>query len=114
MIRRPPRSTLFPYTTLFRSDRDGAGRAGVGDYLPESKVRCGEGPLDHVPVAVFQLSWHDVILLRIKASEKEGVAATLGTLAGQGGGGKRAAPCAAIEKGPPLRRAALTQPDRPG
>src|SRR3712207_7589321 len=24
MIRRPPRSTLFPYTTLFRSDR-GAG-----------------------------------------------------------------------------------------
>src|SRR3712207_7013734 len=27
MIRRPPRSTLFPYTTLFRSSRgDGAGR----------------------------------------------------------------------------------------
>src|SRR3712207_8672217 len=24
MIRRPPRSTLFPYTTLFRSGRDGA------------------------------------------------------------------------------------------
>src|SRR2546422_5772038 len=23
MIRRPPRSTLFPYTTLFRSQRDG-------------------------------------------------------------------------------------------
>src|SRR3989454_4029270 len=23
MIRRPPRSTLFPYTTLFRSPRDG-------------------------------------------------------------------------------------------
>src|SRR2546426_7974374 len=34
MIRRPPRSTLFPYTTLFRSrspgftGNDGAGRAG--------------------------------------------------------------------------------------
>src|SRR3712207_7811315 len=31
MIRRPPRSTLFPYTTLFRSRRthgDGARRAG--------------------------------------------------------------------------------------
>src|SRR2546427_4291436 len=28
MIRRPPRSTLFPYTTLFRSARAGAaGRA---------------------------------------------------------------------------------------
>src|SRR3712207_8827183 len=28
MIRRPPRSTLFPYTTLFRSDPVGVG-AGV-------------------------------------------------------------------------------------
>src|SRR5688572_32502027 len=27
MIRRPPRSTLFPYTTLFRS---GLGGAGIG------------------------------------------------------------------------------------
>src|SRR5258708_8404421 len=26
MIRRPPRSTLFPYTTLFRSSVPGAGR----------------------------------------------------------------------------------------
>src|SRR3712207_9183497 len=26
MIRRPPRSTLFPYTTLFRSDRVAQGR----------------------------------------------------------------------------------------
>src|SRR5258708_30314097 len=25
MIRRPPRSTLFPYTTLFRSNATGAG-----------------------------------------------------------------------------------------
>src|SRR5256885_10959452 len=25
MIRRPPRSTLFPYTTLFRSDRNRHG-----------------------------------------------------------------------------------------
>src|SRR3989475_9183793 len=34
MIRRPPRSTLFPYTTLFRSrlpDRDG----DVGEERPE-------------------------------------------------------------------------------
>src|SRR2546430_13746173 len=27
MIRRPPRSTLFPYTTLFRSPRPNAGAA---------------------------------------------------------------------------------------
>src|SRR5688572_32340758 len=30
MIRRPPRSTLFPYTTLFRSSRHRAGRNFVG------------------------------------------------------------------------------------
>src|SRR3712207_7771200 len=28
MIRRPPRSTLFPYTTLFRSAAEPAGRVG--------------------------------------------------------------------------------------
>src|SRR3712207_8517394 len=28
MIRRPPRSTLFPYTTLFRSALGGFSRAG--------------------------------------------------------------------------------------
>src|SRR3712207_7375338 len=31
MIRRPPRSTLFPYTTLFRSE-GGGGNADVLDY----------------------------------------------------------------------------------
>src|SRR3712207_6865572 len=29
MIRRPPRSTLFPYTTLFRSRRGGVRRRGL-------------------------------------------------------------------------------------
>src|SRR2546430_12242682 len=36
MIRRPPRSTLFPYTTLFRSDpRNGRERRRIAE-------RCGE------------------------------------------------------------------------
>src|SRR5947209_16619221 len=30
MIRRPPRSTLFPYTTLFRSQRRIVGQHGDG------------------------------------------------------------------------------------
>src|SRR3712207_8507094 len=34
MIRRPPRSTLFPYTTLFRSDRRGRRGASGGDPAP--------------------------------------------------------------------------------
>src|SRR3712207_7159996 len=29
MIRRPPRSTLFPYTTLFRSAGDGSLRSAI-------------------------------------------------------------------------------------
>src|SRR2546430_7690873 len=34
MIRRPPRSTLFPYTTLFRSDSlDVFGVHGVGGII---------------------------------------------------------------------------------
>src|SRR5258708_29642354 len=35
MIRRPPRSTLFPYTTLFRSGQPVVGQVlgGVGDVL---------------------------------------------------------------------------------
>src|SRR5438034_8663365 len=31
MIRRPPRSTLFPYTTLFRSHGADGGAGGAGD-----------------------------------------------------------------------------------
>src|SRR5256885_8773955 len=33
MIRRPPRSTLFPYTTLFRSDRYVVGDGGFNDLF---------------------------------------------------------------------------------
>src|SRR2546422_222539 len=33
MIRRPPRSTLFPYTTLFRSRLDGAGQLPLAEAV---------------------------------------------------------------------------------
>src|SRR3712207_8778051 len=33
MIRRPPRSTLFPYTTLFRSDEGAVEERRVGQGL---------------------------------------------------------------------------------
>src|SRR3712207_8913582 len=32
MIRRPPRSTLFPYTTLFRSGDEGGVEGSPGGY----------------------------------------------------------------------------------
>src|SRR2546427_5405937 len=57
MIRRPPRSTLFPYTTLFRSGRDAdeiaeCAPAEAGRGRPEQHFfKCGaadNGPLDDV------------------------------------------------------------------
>src|SRR3712207_7118343 len=66
MIRRPPRSTLFPYTTLFRSVAGGpVGRADVqhavdqlhvdarvraadGAELVGERLGVGRGPADHL------------------------------------------------------------------
>src|SRR3712207_8484983 len=42
MIRRPPRSTLFPYTTLFRSDGEGDACDGDddGDGVADGTDNC--------------------------------------------------------------------------
>src|SRR2546426_9308234 len=42
MIRRPPRSTLFPYTTLFRSHPQGARVADIGGMEIERGVVRGD------------------------------------------------------------------------
>src|SRR3712207_7649371 len=47
MIRRPPRSTLFPYTTLFRSDRDLLDRR----LAPEPRRELALGSVD-LPLAL--------------------------------------------------------------
>src|SRR3989449_5775695 len=46
MIRRPPRSTLFPYTTLFRSVSDLASRAAPIARRTAQAARAAEGDLD--------------------------------------------------------------------
>src|SRR3712207_8272867 len=43
MIRRPPRSTLFPYTTLFRSDRARGLVPGLGDGHGRLLPPCPRG-----------------------------------------------------------------------
>src|SRR2546427_1795037 len=43
MIRRPPRSTLFPYTTLFRS-REGSAEVG-GIAKAPAKAQLGNGEM---------------------------------------------------------------------
>src|SRR3712207_8359157 len=40
MIRRPPRSTLFPYTTLFRSEHDGSLEHAHQDQVPAGVQRA--------------------------------------------------------------------------
>src|SRR3989442_8725028 len=40
MIRRPPRSTLFPYTTLFRSHRDELGERHRRDQPVVARARA--------------------------------------------------------------------------
>src|SRR2546427_9026381 len=45
MIRRPPRSTLFPYTTLFRSPAEGARAACLGasrNLSPRGRAGTGK------------------------------------------------------------------------
>src|SRR3712207_9245231 len=63
MIRRPPRSTLFPYTTLFRSRRGrarekagggegrGAGEAAAEGPRPAKRRARGEGGKTEPPEA---------------------------------------------------------------
>src|SRR2546425_13241837 len=54
MIRRPPRSTLFPYTTLFRSLHPGKNlweRFGTLADVEDQFVRVGEPEVDRIAIA---------------------------------------------------------------
>src|SRR5437764_14307890 len=56
MLRRPPRSTLFPYTTLFRS---GAAVDGERAYFPVSDIRTPKpGGLHAVGLATGERAWY--------------------------------------------------------
>src|SRR3712207_7210836 len=64
MIRRPPRSTLFPYTTLFRSEALRSGHLGgfAGDVY--------EGEFDHQPPAEL-LALENVIMTPHTSNQSE-------------------------------------------
>src|SRR5439155_26377512 len=50
MIRRPPRSTLFPYTTLFRSEGE-----KIFDRAPHVSLVCGSASYTKLPEMLVQL-----------------------------------------------------------
>src|SRR5256884_9436822 len=63
MIRRPPRSTLFPYTTLFRSLRQDEV-APISGLIPvEVQAVAGENFFTHEGIQL----WHDVALYEVLA-----------------------------------------------
>src|SRR3712207_8857556 len=60
MIRRPPRSTLFPYTTLFRSSRLGLGSCRSRprqdlDRAAQARWGVGHRNLYDIPIAALFL-----------------------------------------------------------
>src|SRR5260370_19779075 len=75
MIRRPPRSTLFPYTTLFRSLQKERSKVTV-QAIDVEVVHLGRGP--HQPriggagflIATALLAEHRRLLLRLARSEE--------------------------------------------
>src|SRR2546422_5623796 len=55
MIRRPPRSTLFPYTTLFRS-RPRVERLARGDERDMRRARERHEALDHPLLLALEMA----------------------------------------------------------
>src|SRR2546425_8998354 len=68
MIRRPPRSTLFPYTTLFRSDRKQHAQATVGVGAHHHEVAVGRRPDVHLGAVT---AYEVVVLIRSEEHTSE-------------------------------------------
>src|SRR5258708_20171640 len=66
MIRRPPRSTLFPYTTLFRSQVDRL--SGVSDRLPVLSDLCPETRRRRAAACQHGSGTHDLLFLDRKST----------------------------------------------
>src|SRR3712207_8427218 len=77
MIRRPPRSTLFPYTTLFRSDLYGEA---MRPYLVAMSKAMSRGLAARGPLAI-RILFYLVILGVLVALWKAATAATGGAVA---------------------------------
>src|SRR2546426_8685146 len=59
MIRRPPRSTLFPYTTLFRSGSGGERPEEGGDREPAVRAARPPAESDQLSAGAVILDGHE-------------------------------------------------------
>src|SRR2546422_8030941 len=75
MIRRPPRSTLFPYTTLFRSQHVVVERAGVGRIGGHGDGELGGRSEEHT--SELQSRLHLVCRLLLEKKKKKRTRPTL-------------------------------------
>src|SRR5438034_8880782 len=73
MIRRPPRSTLFPYTTLFRSRGAGDRRAGPPRCSLErpDRQRAGESRDPRSEEHTSELQSHSDLVCRLLLEKKK-------------------------------------------
>src|SRR2546422_6652755 len=69
MIRRPPRSTLFPYTTLFRSRRSCCGALGGRSPQCPGARHCGDRSEEHTSELQSRLHLVCRLLLEKKNSD---------------------------------------------
>src|SRR5256885_3197670 len=68
MIRRPPRSTLFPYTTLFRSLAEAGSRMHMLDV---SQVEVVEADRNYVRLTIGRETFHARSTLRSEEHTSE-------------------------------------------
>src|SRR2546430_11392295 len=74
MIRRPPRSTLFPYTTLFRSQLDRELEAEMSSHLElaiEENLRRGLRSEEHTSELQSQSNLVCRLLLEKKTNRRD-------------------------------------------
>src|SRR3712207_8850205 len=67
MIRRPPRSTLFPYTTLFRSLADDCESPAASRFRP---LGCSPSVRPCWSLSTWIRTWADTLWLSLSRSEE--------------------------------------------
>src|SRR5438270_13575841 len=71
MIRRPPRSTLFPYTTLFRSPGSGPSASARARSRPRRRWRHRTGPRSEEHTSELQSQSNLVCRLLLEKKKKK-------------------------------------------